>query len=132
MGAATTPLLVLDVDDCSEADAIAVRENLLRYRHLIHATHSDRPEARCLRIVIPYVRPVTLVEDLAVRQVLASWGPFVAADRTSNNGRRVHYVASRPRGSDFFLDVHDGDPIDADALLIPPPAQVPSNLEMQS
>jgi hypothetical protein len=134
MGSSSISLLVLDVDDCSEAEMLHLRENLLRYRHLIHATHSDRPDNRCMRVVLPYSRPVTLLEDHAVREVLAAWGPFAAADRMSNNGRRVHYIASRPRGADFFLEVHDGEPLDVDGLLAtPPPAiTVPSTLEMPS
>lgn len=132
--AAQFSLLVLDIDHRTEAETLGLREALLRYRHMIHATHSDRPGDRCMRVVIPLSRPVTFLEESALRTALEAWGPFQASDRMSNNGRRVHYVASRPRGADFFIEVHGGETLDVDAVLATAqaPITVPSTMEMQA
>ena len=111
-----TSCLVLDVDHVPEAAVLALRDHLARYQHLIHATHADRPDDRCLRVVVKLSRPVAPRE----------WKPFIRAavamagvpvDSPTIDIGRLFYLPSRPRDADYFVDARTGDALDVDALL---------------
>lgn len=115
-------LLVLDVDHvATDAELCAVVERVATYRHIVHATHSDRAGDRCVRVVLPLSRPATRDEWPRV------WTSAidvleVPADRQCGDRSRLYYAPSRPRGADYRYFVGDGNTLDVDEMLARAPA----------
>src|SRR5690606_31139992 len=92
------------------------------YRHIIHASHSDRELGRCLRVVLALSRPVTCDEwprfwSAAVERL----GVPAIADRAARDAARLYFLPLRPEGSDYYFAANDGTPIDVDAILAAAP-----------
>ena len=111
-------LLAFDIDrltdDRGQLDEI--RGRLGRLQYLMHSTHSDRPDSRCLRVIIALSSPVAADK----------WGPFFHACRRSlvpeadlvcADGRRLHFLPSCPRDGSYFIQVNKGSPLDVDVTL---------------
>jgi len=113
----TLSALVLDSDHVpTDADLAAIVERISPYRHIVHATHSDRAGDRCARIVIPLSRPATRDESQAV------WSGAVEllgipVDGSCKDASRAYYAPSRPRDADYYYLSGDGAAIDVDELL---------------
>lgn len=108
--------LALDVDHASDATVATMRGHLGRYQHLIHATHGDRPDDRCLRVVVQLTRSVTAREWprfwRAAVQALR-----VPADPPVSDMGRLYFLPSRPIDADYFTVVNSGAALDVEALL---------------
>jgi hypothetical protein len=123
--------LVLDIDHVSARAVAALQDHLARYEHIIHATHSDRDDDRCLRVVMQLSRAVLPSEwPMFVRAAIASLP--APADPLSMDIARLYFLPSRPRDADYFIVAHAGEPLDVDATLaaaravnLAPPAQAP-------
>lgn len=114
---AAVSLLVFDIDHHTEAAIAAARDQLARYRHLIYATHSDRPgHDRCLHVVVHLSRPVKLDEWKQLWRVAM---PTLAAlkDPTCCDAARLYFLPSRPHDAPYFVTAHEGEALDVDAAL---------------
>ena len=110
-------LLVFDVEHATDAQIHEIRGRIDGYRHLIHATHSDRPNNRCLRIIITLSRPVP-------REL---WGAFWTymrqmivpiANTTCSDTGRIYFLPRVQRDAGYFIQVNEGTPLDVDAALV--------------
>lgn len=108
--------LVFDIDHATESAVAGLRSRLSDYQHVLHTTHADRPDDRCMRAVVQLSRPVAIGE----------WRPFWEAatallgaltDASCGDVARCYYLPSRPRDADYFVAEHAGGALDVDALL---------------
>ncbi len=122
--------LVLDVDDVTT-------EDLSRYtatieakglRAIVHASHSDTPSARRVRIVLELAEPVSAARWPAFwRAAVTDLG--IPADEAAKDISRLYYLPSRPAdavyafatatGHPYSVTIPDGLPV---ASVSPPPA----------
>jgi len=109
-------LLVFDIDRRTDNQIDSLRNRLKGLQYLMHSTHSDLPDSRCLRIVIPLSEPVPA----------ALWKPFFhaaqqrlvpIADPAACDAQRVYFLPSCPQDATYFLQVHEGNPLDVKTLL---------------
>jgi hypothetical protein len=109
-------MLVFDVDQVTDDQLDEIRGRIGEQQYLVHSTHSDRPDSRCLRFVFPLSRSVPL--DV--------WGPFwraaqqrlvPVADPACADAGRVYFLPSRPNDASYFIQVNEGVPLDVDAML---------------
>lgn len=117
-------LLGIDLDHANEAALAKALGKVEGYRHVAHATHSDRPGDRCVRIIVALSRQVTREE----------WRPFwtaamrfldIPADRQCNDANRIYFLPSRPADSEYLFRSADGVALDVDAMLARVPAEPP-------
>lgn len=111
-----TAFLVLDVDRQTDEALLAMQGLLVRYQHLLHATHADRPGSRCLRVVVRLSRTVPSTEwpafwSAAVQRL------EIPVDAGCADVSRFYYLPSRPRGADYFMKSHEGEIFDVDAVM---------------
>lgn len=121
-------LLVFDCDRLTNDQIAKIRGRISELQYLVHSTHSDLPDSRCLRIVISLSRSIAS----------NMWGPFFhaalqglapGADPGCADAGRVYFLPCCPRDAIYFTQVNEGLPLDVDALLatIPSPqATAPS------
>jgi hypothetical protein len=109
-------LLVFDVDQATDDQLDEVRGRIGDLRYLIHSTHSDGPDKRCLRIVFPLSRPVALDEWRPLwRAAYLSLVPI--ADTACADAQRVYFFPSCPCDASYFMQVNEGRELDVDAVL---------------
>lgn len=117
--------LVLDVDHVSEVVLEGLREQLKKYQHLIHTTHADRLDDRCVRVVVQLSRAVAPSEwSRFWRAAVAALG--APTSQTHGDAARCYYLPSRPSDADYFVAVHVGMPFDVDQVLASAPDVVVS------
>jgi hypothetical protein len=91
---------------------------------MMHSTHSDLPDSRCLRVVIALSRPVsTRVWGTFFHTALRSRSLVPDADQRCVDAPRLYFLPSCPRDSIYFTQVNGGLPLDVDAML----AAIPSS-----
>lgn len=112
--ASSISLLVFDVNFVTDAQLYEVRGRIGGYRHLIHATHSDRPDSRCVRIVIALSRPVPR-ETWPVFWRLAQ--TIVPIADACGDPDRIYFLPSVSQGVGYFILVNEGALLDVDATL---------------
>jgi hypothetical protein len=115
-------LLVFDVEHLADDQVDKIRSRLSGLQYIMHSTHSDLPDNRCLRIVIALSHPVpTGVWRTFFHTALRSLVPD--ADQRCADTPRIYFLPSCPRDSLYFTQVNGGLPLDVDAML----AVVPSS-----
>lgn len=120
-------VLLFDIDDpprgAEEANALASRLKAAGLACVLSSTHSHRPGAPRLRLVIRLSRPV----------LLAEWATFwaaararleVPADEAAKDPARLFFEPSTPSDVAPFVWVNEGAALDVDQVLrsVPPPA----------
>jgi len=123
---AAVSVLALDVDHQPEVAVLAMRDRLARYQYLLHATHTDRPGDRSLRVVIQLSRDVTPTEWPMFWQAAAHALEFSSqsgshppvADLMCADKNRRYFLPSRPHDADYFVEAHVGEALDVDAILV--------------
>lgn len=99
--------LVLDLDHLTESALLEALQRVEPYKYIAHATHSDRPGDRCLRIVMALSEPIAG----------ATWPQFWSAavamlglpvDTATCDASRLYFSPSRPAGSTYLYGTHDG------------------------
>lgn len=108
--------LVIDVDHATEAAVEELRGKIIDYQHVLHTTHADRQDDRCMRIVVQLTRPVKISEWPQFWQA-ATLLLGAPADPSCGDGARCYYLPSRPRDADYFVAEHAGVALDVDAIL---------------
>ena len=121
--------LVVDLDHVPTDAALAEQLGRVAHlRHAVHASHSDRPGDRCVRIILPTSRPVPGHEwPRFWRAAIDAFG--FPADEKCKDGSRLYYLPSRPRdachraidGSGFLTYASDGHLLDVDGILAAAP-----------
>ncbi len=119
-------VLVLDIDHVSDATLLEIDAKLASYRRIVHATHSDRPGDRCMRIVLDLDAPVAGADWPRFWQtVVAELG--VPADPSTSDGSRIYFLPSRPSDADFLSDIEHGTAINVATILAKaPPIATPA------
>ena len=123
-------LLALDVDHLPDDTAVDVlRAKAAQFRHIIHASHSDRPGDRNLRLVVALSRAVT-VQEFPRFWRAATLAFELSADEQTKDASRLYYGPSRPSdachaaedGTGYMFAHGDGSLLDVDAILatVPP------------
>jgi hypothetical protein len=108
--------LVLDVDHVTEAAVDALRGRLVAHQHVLHMTHADRRDDRCVRVVVRLSRPVAIGEwPRFWRAATALLG--AGADQGCGDAARYYYLPSRPIDADYLVVEHAGVALDVDATL---------------
>jgi hypothetical protein len=104
--------LVLDFDHESEEMLDALREKLSNYAYILHTTHSDRDDDRCVRIVVQLSRPIALREWSVFWSVVSFHFGHCHADAA-----RCYYMPSRPSDAGYVVATNSGLPLDVNAIL---------------
>lgn len=116
--------LVLDLDHLSPSELDSALLKLENYKLIVHASHSDRPDDRCLRVIIGLSRPVKAKE----------WPGFwesavdllgVRVDPSTSDCARIFFAPTRPAdacndaydGSGYVYESQDGKVLDVDFVL---------------
>lgn len=108
--------LVLDVDHATEARVAGLLDKLAAYQYVLHTTHADRRDNRCMRVVVQLTRPVMIDE----------WPRFWQAatllfgtpmDPSCGDVARCYYLPSRPRDADYVVVEHAGAPLEVSSIL---------------
>lgn len=129
-------VLVADLDHVKPADIGANLAKIAPYRFALHGSHSDRPEDRCLRILLALSRPVPGPDwPRFWTQVIAMLG--LPADTSCRDGSRLYFRTSRPHdamhpsphGDGFTFHAQDGAVLDVDAILAAAPVVEPVEFE---
>lgn len=112
--------LVLDVDH-QPADVLAgVADKVAPYSSITHSSHSDRPDDRCVRIVVALSRPVAG----------ADWHRFwhaavallgIPVDPSTKDASRLYYLPSRPHDAFYAFQATEGASLDVDTILATAP-----------
>lgn len=116
--------LVVDLDHVPPQELEHHLDRIDPYKYIVHASHSDRPHDRCMRVVLALSRPVPGA-DFARFWPAAIDTLGVPADPQTKDASRLYYLPSRPSdacgafgdGSGFVFDHHDGQPLDVDIIL---------------
>lgn len=132
--------LVVDLDHLPPHVLPDVLARVQHLEHVAHGSHSDRPDDRCVRLVITISRPVLNSE----------WSRFwrgaltqlnLPADTQTCDSSRLYFLPSRPKdatsldgidGSGFLFYHQPGVPLDVDAVLAaapPEPVAEPGDLD---
>jgi site-specific DNA-adenine methylase len=103
--------LVVDLDHLTEAGLIDAAEKIEPYEYIAHASHSDRPGDRCLRVVIPLDKPIAGGDwDSFWPAAMAYFG--LPADENTSDASRLYFLPSRPKGADPTFETNQGKPLD--------------------
>jgi hypothetical protein len=113
-------LIVFDVEQVTDDQLDAIRSLIGGYRYLVHSTHSDRPDSRCLRFVLPLSRPV-LPDAWDSFWRLARLSLVPIADPSSADLVCLYFLPSCPSDASYFIQVNEGSVLDVDAVLATAP-----------
>lgn len=122
-GVESLTMLVFDLDRVTEDQFDASRGLISGLQYLVHSTHSDRPDSRCLRFVFPLSRPVLPEEWLIFWEKTRHLVP--GADPACADMTRVYLFPSCPSDVSYFIQANEGALLDVDAVLMGVP-QYPS------
>lgn len=123
-------LLVIDLDHLTDEQLVDAIGKFAPYRHIVHASHSDRPGDRCLRVIVALTRPVLGSEwPRFWRAAITTLA--VPADPAPKDAGRLYFMPSRPTGmtdydatgAGYHFAEHDGAPLDVDAILASAPPE---------
>lgn len=128
--------LVIDIDHVTDEELPSILERIAPFDHIVHASHSDRPGDRCLRVIIRLTRPVLGQEwPRFWRAAMTALGQ--PADEHTKDASRIYYLPSRPSdavdptrtdGTGYRFEFADGYPLDVDAVLALAPPEIASDL----
>jgi predicted P-loop ATPase len=119
-------LLGVDVDHVpNDADLFQIYSRVFPWKHFVHATHSDRPNDRCIRIGLAVSREMTATETRRVREAVVQMLEL-PADKRARDPSRLYYAPTRPSdacaadvadGTGYLFAAEDGKILDVDAIL---------------
>lgn len=111
-------LLTLDLDDVPKnADPWDTVVLVLGCAAVLYSTHSHRPEAPRLRLVMPLSRPVSPEEYSAIARKVAQDIGIDMCDDTTYEPHRLMYWPSASINAEYRYEVEDGPWLNADEQL---------------
>lgn len=111
-------LLTLDLDDVPRnADPWDTVVLVLGCAAVLYSTHSHRPEAPRLRLVMPLSRPVSPEEYSAIARKIAQDIGIDMCDDTTYEPHRLMYWPSASINAEYRYEVEDGPWLNADEQL---------------
>ena len=111
-------LLTLDLDDVPRnADPWGTVVLVLGCAAVLYSTHSHRPEAPRLRLVMPLSRPVSPEEYSAIARKVAQDIGIDMCDDTTYEPHRLMYWPSASINAEYRYEVEDGPWLNADEQL---------------
>ena len=111
-------LLTLDLDDVPRnADPWDTVVLVLGCAAVLYSTHSHRPEAPRLRLVMPLSRPVSPEEYSAIARKVAQDIGIDMCDDTTYEPHRLMYWPSASINAEYRYEVEDGPWLNADEQL---------------
>ena len=111
-------LLTLDLDDVPrDADPWGTVVLVLGCAAVLYSTHSHRPEAPRLRLVMPLSRPVSPEEYSAIARKVAQDIGIDMCDDTTYEPHRLMYWPSASINAEYRYEVEDGPWLNADEQL---------------
>jgi predicted P-loop ATPase len=130
----------LDIDHVPSDALLAEYLDKIPYQRIIHASHSDRPDDRCVRVVVALTRPVpgnewskfwtNVVDHLQIPITKKNGAnPNGGIDTQAKDASRLYFLPSRPSsacdiavgdGTDYLFAHVDGPLLDVDAHLHDP------------
>lgn len=117
--------LVLDIDHLSSDEELLAAIEAVPYAKIIHASHSDKPGDRCVRMVVALSRPVTGAEWPDFWQA-ATAHLKVPVDQATKDASRLYFLPSRPEGAtstaygdgtDYLFASVEGPTLNVDTIL---------------
>lgn len=117
-------VFVADVDHRKQQEYDGILERIAPYKHVLHSSHSDRPEDRCGRIILFVSRPITGKEFPRFWPAVVKF-LNIPADEQTKDSSRLYFLPTRPSdachdawdGSGFDFAVNEGKLLDVDAIL---------------
>ena len=111
-------LLTLDLDDVpKDADPWDTVVLVLGCAAVLYSTHSHRPEAPRLRLVMPLSRPVSPEEYSAIARKVAQDIGIDMCDDTTYEPHRLMYWPSASINAEYRYEIEDGPWLNADEQL---------------
>lgn len=111
-------LLTLDLDDVPrDADPWDTAVLVLGCAAVLYSTHSHRPEAPRLRLVMPLSRPVSPEEYSAIARKVAQDIGIDMCDDTTYEPHRLMYWPSASINAEYRYEIEDGPWLNADEQL---------------
>ena len=110
-------LITLDLDEIPGGTNIWPTVQFIDCAAAIYSTHSSRPSAERLRIVIPMSRQVTPDEYGAISRRIASYIGIDYCDDTTYEPSRLMYWASCPFDAEYVFKYQDSPFLDPDEIL---------------
>lgn len=107
---------VFDLDHLTGDQVDKLELDLRGYSWILHSTHSSKPGDVCLRLVLPFSRPVQPQEWAAVRSAIVD-GLALPADPATRDLARLYYLPDAPEGTEPLQGNSEGELIDVDAFL---------------
>ncbi len=109
-------LITLDADSVSD-DIWELFSMLYDFAAAIYSTHSHKPDAPRLRLIIPLSRPVSAEEYQPIARKMASKLGMDNFDDTTYQPERLMYWPSVSRDGEYIFDYQDGAFLDPQTLL---------------
>lgn len=113
----TRSLITLDADFADDNFLFTVELVLGGSAYVIYSTHSHRPHKPKYRLIAPLDRTISPDEYAAVSRKLAEQIGMHYFDKTTFQAHRLMYFPSCSKDAEPVLEVYEGKPIDADAVL---------------
>lgn len=116
--------LVLDVDHIPSDDRLIEILDRIPYRKIVHASHSDKPGDRCIRVVVALASPVQ-GSDWPQFWTAAIKHLGIPVDQATKDASRLYFLPSRPQGAtttefgdgtDYLYVTTDGPALDPASL----------------
>ncbi len=99
----------LDFDKVEPAVLDRVRAAMAPYEHVLYTTFSDKPTARCFRVVVPFAAPIPPAAYSAYWESLNRLTGGLA-DPAAKDVARISYLPAHPPGAEgHVIEYHHGD-----------------------
>lgn len=118
-------VLGIDIDHVRTNDEILeIYSRVYPWTHFVHATHSDRPGDRCVRVGLAVSREMTADEARKIREAVVQMLEL-PADKRVRDPSRLYYAPTRPSdachdavdGTGYLFAAEHGKVLDVDAIL---------------
>ncbi len=117
--------LVLDLDHLTDTELDATMIALKPYQRIVHASHSDHPGDRCVRVVLALSEPVS-GRDWPGFWTAAIDSLNVPVDRVTGDASRLYFLPTRPSDVGYLFESRGGLVLDVPAILALKPSGLPA------
>ena len=110
-------LVTLDID-YGQADTPDIIADMLSCAWALYSTHSHTSATPRYRLVVPLDRDVTPDEYIPIARKVAEWIDIDIFDSSTYEPARLMYWPSCPKDGEYVFRQGEGEPLDADAVLL--------------